>query len=74
MSPEKPRPSQEKSAEEKLLDVVLEEAGDNEDMIRNGIIKALRDVNAKARRTYLWNELDRKAKERIRRARRKAGV
>lgn len=74
MGLEKPGPSQEKSAEEKLLDVVLEEAGDDESMVRNGIIKALNGVNDKARRTYLWNELDRKAKERIRRARRKAGV
>lgn len=57
--------------EKRLLDTVLEVAGDNENMIRDGIIKALRGENDKARRTYLWNELGRKAKERIRRARQK---
>lgn len=55
--------------EKRLLDTVLEVAGDDENMIRDGIVKALRGENDKARRTYLWNELNRRAKERIRRAR-----
>lgn len=79
MSIEKPKQAQDTSAAEKeleqrLLDTVLEVAGDNEAMVRDGIIKALCGENDKARRTYLWNLLDRKAKERIRRARRKFPV
>lgn len=79
MSPEKPKVTSdaekaEKELEKKLLDTVLEVAGDDETMVREGIIKALRDENDKARRTYLWNVLDRKAKERIRRARKKSGI
>lgn len=79
MSPEKPRVMSdaeraEKELEKRLLDTVLEVAGDDETMVREGIIKALRDENDKARRTYLWNVLDRRAKERIRRARKKSGI
>lgn len=79
MNLERPRGIQdaavaEKERQEKLLDIVLEVAGDNEAMVRDGIIKALRNENDKARRTYLWNVLDRKARERIRRARRKFPV
>jgi hypothetical protein len=79
MSPEKPRvmsdaEKAEKELEKKLLDTVLEVAGDNETMIRDGIIKALRNENDKARRTYLWNVLDRRAKEKIRRARKKSDI
>ena len=61
----------EKRKQKELLDTVLSVAGDNEDMIREGIIKALQEVNDKARRTYLWNILERKARERIRRSRQK---
>lgn len=79
MSPEKPRKIQEalnpeKELEKRLLNTVLEVAGDDENMVRDGIIKALRGENDKARRTYLWNILSKAAKERIRSARKKAGV
>jgi len=78
MSLEKPERTKEvlteEETEKKMLDTVLEVAGDNENMIRVGVIKALHDVHDKARRTYLWNELDRKARERIRRARRKTAA
>ena len=79
MNPEKPKKIQEtlnpeKEFEKRLLDTVLEVAGDDENMIREGIIKALRGENDKARRTYLWNILSKAAKERIRNARKKAGV
>ncbi len=76
MSFEKPRAVQDAAATEKeyqrkLLEIVFEVAGDNEGMIDDGIIRALRGVNDKARRTYLWNVLSRAAAARIRRARRK---
>jgi hypothetical protein len=79
MSHEKPRvmsdaEKAEKELEKKLLDTVLEVAGDNETMVREGIIKALRNENDKARRAYLWNVLDKKAKEKIRRARKKSDI
>ena len=51
------------------LNVVLTTAGDDEKMVRAGIIKALRDVDEPARRKYLWNFLNRKAREIIRKAR-----
>ena len=57
--------------EKKLLAEVVAVTGDMEEMIPKGVTKALRGVNDAARRTYLWNILTRKAKERIRRARRK---
>ena len=60
-----------RARERELLDVVLEVAGDDEEMIRGGVIKALHGVDDKARRTYLWNLLTKKAKKKIRRARRK---
>jgi hypothetical protein len=56
------------------LNVVLSVAGDDEKMIRTGIIKAIRDITEPARRTYLWNFLHREAMERIRRARARARV
>lgn len=62
------------SRDDELLDTVLGVAGDDEKMIRDGITKALRGVNDKARRTYLWGELARRATKRIRDARRKAVV
>ncbi len=62
------------ATEKKLLDKVLEVAGDRENVIRDGIIKALRGENDPARRTYLWNILSRAAKKRIRAARKKQGV
>ena len=78
-SPEKPKkiqeaPDPEKELEKRLLNTVLEVAGDDENMIKEGIIKALRGENDKARRTYLWNILSKAAKEKIRHARKKAGV
>lgn len=56
------------ASDKALLDVVLETAGDDENRIRDGVIKALRGVHDKARRTYLWNILTRTAKSKIRRA------
>ena len=58
--------------EQKMLKVVLEFAGDDEKMIREGIIKALEGVNDKARRVYLWNTLNRAAENKIRQARLRA--
>lgn len=63
-----------KPDEKALLDVVLDYAGDIEDMIQGGITKALRGENEKARRTYLWNILSKAARERIRRARQKVAA
>lgn len=60
------------SDEKVMLTTVIEVAGDDEKMIRDGIIKALRGENDKGRRNYLWHTLERAAKEKIRRARRKA--
>ena len=57
--------------EKDLLEIVTEFAGDNENMIRGGIIKALIGQNDNARRKYLWNILDRRAREKIRTAKRK---
>lgn len=59
--------------EEAMVHKVLEVAGGDEYKVRDGIIKALFGVNDKARRTYLWNLLQRKAIEKIRRDRKKAG-
>ena len=75
MNPEKLKQVQDPSVVEKeLLDVVLGVAGDDGNMIREGVIKALRGIDDKARRTYLWNELTRRATEKLRQARRKAAV
>lgn len=60
------------TTEKLLLDAVLEVAGDNEKMIPDGIVKALRGINDKARRTYLWNILTRAATQKIHAARRRA--
>ena len=59
------------ASDEILLVRVLEVAGDNEKMIRDGVIKALYGINDPARRTYLFGELSRKATKKIRAARRK---
>lgn len=67
----KPEVNASVAIEKELLNKVLEVAGDNENMIREGISKAIRDVQEPARRTYLWNILTKRATERIRRARRK---
>ena len=40
---------------------VLEYAGNDLSEVRQGIIHALRDVNEKGRRTYLWNQLKKRA-------------
>lgn len=60
--------------EKKMLDIVLGVAGDNENMIRAGLIKALQGQNDKARRKYLWNILNRSAEGRIKLARKKAST
>ncbi len=57
--------------EKKRLEVVIEVAGDDETQIRYGIIRALRDVNERGTRNYLWHLLDMKARAKIRRTRRK---
>jgi len=60
------------ASERALLDVVLETAGDNEKLIRDGIIEALRGVNDPARRQHLWCVLPNAAKTKIRAARKRA--
>lgn len=57
-----------------MLATVLEVAGDDEKMIRPGIIKALRGENDRGRRTYLWHTLQTAAKAKIRRARHSADL
>lgn len=57
--------------EKKLLTVVLEVAGDNEELIEAGIIKALRGVNEPATRRHLWCVLPPAARDKIHRARQK---
>lgn len=54
------------NAEKVLLDKVLGVAGDDEKMIRTGIIKALHGVNDPARRQHLWCILPNAAKTKIR--------
>jgi hypothetical protein len=58
--------------EKKLLDAVIAVTGDDKKMIREGVIKALKGIKDKARRTYLWNTLTRRAKKKIDGARRNA--
>lgn len=58
--------------EKLLLTKVLEVAGDDEKMVREGIIKALRGENDRGRRGYLWRTLERESRKKIRRARKKA--
>ena len=60
--------------EKELLDEVVAVAGDMEEMIPKGVTKALRGVNDLGRRKYLWNILSRKAREKIRRARKKFSI
>lgn len=57
--------------ERALLDMVLGVAGDDEKMIRQGVITALRGVNDPARRQHLWCVLPNAAKTKIRRAQKK---
>ena len=56
----------ERLIEKAMLDTVLKTAGNEESRVREGIIAALSGVNDKARRTYLWNQLERKALRKIR--------
>ena len=56
--------------ERKLLDIVLEKADGREYMVRDGVRRALYSVENPARRTYLWNILQRAALKRIRAAQR----
>lgn len=58
--------------EKELLAVVIEVTGDDDSRIREGIIKALRGVNEIGPRRYLWRTLERAAREKIRRARKRA--
>lgn len=58
--------------EKELLAIVIGVTGDDESRIREGIIKALRGVNEIGPRRYLWKTLEKAAKEKIRRVRRKA--
>ena len=64
----------EKAYQKELLDIVFGVAGDNVEMINEGIVKALRGENDRARRTYLWNVLSKAAAAKIRSARRKFSV
>ena len=64
----------ERLIEKAMLETVLQAAGGDESKIREGIIKALNKVDDPARRTYLWNTLQRKASERIRRQQHKAAA
>jgi len=59
------------TSEKALLDVVVDYAGDNENMIRDGVIRALRGVNDPARRKHLWCVLPNAAKTKIRAAQKK---
>lgn len=60
--------------EKELLTIVIEVAGDMEDMIPAGITKALRGVKDRARQKYLRNVLSREARGKIRRARKKFSI
>lgn len=62
------------TSEKALLDVVLETTGDDENMIRAGVTKALTGIKDDARRQHLWCVLPNAAKTRIRRARQKAAA
>jgi hypothetical protein len=55
--------------ERAMLDIVLKVAHDDESLIQKGITSALKDTQDRARRTYLWNTLKRKATEKIRKNR-----
>ena len=57
--------------EKGLLEVVIEVAGDDESRIREGIIKALRNITNKGSRSYFWRLLETRAREKIRAARKK---
>ncbi len=57
--------------EKGLLEAVIEVAGDDENRIREGIIKALRDIKNKGSRNYFWRLLEMKARKKIRAARKK---
>lgn len=59
------------TSEKALLDVVLRVAGDDEKMIRTGIIKALSGIKDDGRRQHLWCVLPNAAKTKIRRAQKK---
>lgn len=58
--------------EKELLKVVIGVTGDDESRIREGLIKALRGHNEPGPRRYLWRTLERAAKDKIRRIRKKA--
>jgi len=61
------------TADEKArLKTVLETANGNENNIREGIIKALKDVTARETRNYLWRTLEREAKKQMRAAKKRA--
>jgi len=70
MSQERPKltlgETSAKEIERAMLDTVLKIAGDDENKIREGIITALRKETEPARRTYLWNTLQTKARRKIR--------
>ena len=57
--------------EKAMLDRVIMFAANDEGKIRSGIISVLTGVNDKARRTYLWNKLDREARNKIRQEKKK---
>ncbi len=55
--------------EKRRLGIVLEVAGDNESRIRDGIIKAIPDIQGKGSRSYFWHLLETRARAKIRAAR-----
>ena len=57
--------------EKGLLEIVLAEVGDDEKRVHEGITKAIRRVEDRARRIYLRNILKKAAVKRIRAARKK---
>ncbi len=62
-----PSPEEQEELRQKaMLNTVLQIADNKESQVREGIIAALDGVNDKARRTYLWNQLERKAIRKIR--------
>lgn len=58
--------------EKDLLGKVIAVAGNDETKIRDGIVEALKGINEKGTRNYLWGLLKTKALQKIRAARRSA--
>ena len=59
---------------QKRLEMVVKFAGSNQDLVNEGLRRALRGVKDHARYTYLWNEVRRRALIKVRSAALKKGV